>query len=346
MSDYIDSGFIHDLNSLERLRAGVKTDEKGALREAAVQFEAIFTNMLFKSMRDANEAFESDLTSSNKTDFFQTMHDEQMASELSSTGSLGLADMIVEQLSPAYGDPAVEPNAPAASAAQDDGELGETQGESPLDIAVTQATQGVPIDREQLRVMQNDTLQELQARVAMQQAIDARSLPQATAPAVDHSEPFSSPDDFVTRMRPFAERAARSLGTDPAVLIAQAALETGWGQKVITNARGSSHNLFNIKAHNSWDGERMATRTLEFYDGIPVQETAAFRSYNGFQQSFDDYVRFLQTNPRYSDALTQAGEPEAFIQGLHQAGYATDPSYSEKVISVMGRVNRIMEESS
>ncbi len=91
-------GFVHDISNLERLRAGINDDESQSLRAAAQQFEAIFTQMLFKSMRQANEVFESDLMSSSNSKFFEQMHDEQMASELSSTGSLGLADLIVSQL--------------------------------------------------------------------------------------------------------------------------------------------------------------------------------------------------------------------------------------------------------
>ncbi|GAL06879.1 flagellar protein FlgJ [Photobacterium aphoticum] len=78
---------------------------------------------------------------------------------------------------------------------------------------------------------------------------------------------FDSPRDFVARLTPFAEKAAKALGTDPAVLIAQAALETGWGKKVIKNAAGSSHNLFNIKADPRWNGGKVATNTLEFHQG-------------------------------------------------------------------------------
>ncbi|WP_087021557.1 flagellar assembly peptidoglycan hydrolase FlgJ [Thaumasiovibrio subtropicus] len=324
MNNNIDPGFIHDLSSLDRLRAGVDTDKDGSLRSAATQFEAIFTNMLFKSMRDANSVFESDLTSGRHTQFYEQMHDEQMASELSSTGSLGLADLIVEQLS-----------------AAEEMERPESQGEPvPLEqtaeaMPLNIQSPAVPFERKELPV--SDTDHEMAVRAAMQRVVEGRS------PSVEEpSRPFNSPEEFVTRMQPYAERAARSLGTDPAVLIAQAALETGWGKKVITNARGSSHNLFNIKAQPSWQGDKMATQTLEYYDGVAVQERAAFRSYDDFQSSFDDYVHFLKTNPRYGDALTQSSQPEQFIRGLHKAGYATDPKYSEKVISVMNRVNGIL----
>ncbi|WP_413110722.1 flagellar assembly peptidoglycan hydrolase FlgJ [Thaumasiovibrio sp. DFM-14] len=333
MKDYIDPGFIHDLASLDRLRSGINNDDSSALRSAAVQFEAIFTNMLFKSMRDANSVFESDLTDNRQRQFFEQMHDEQMSSELSASGSLGLADLIVEQLGGAQAEN-IASHRPQTELYP-----------AGLDVAIKQATASVPIDRDTIEQTQQRALTELQARAAMQQALDLREQTSsaATPIAAMENKPFDSPDNFVARLRPYAEHAASALGTDPAVLLAQAALETGWGQKVINNARGSSHNLFNIKANSTWQGDKMATNTLEFYDGLPVQENASFRSYQTYQDSFNDYVDFLKNNPRYQRALQHPENPNEFIRGLHQAGYATDPQYADKVISVMRRVNQILD---
>ena len=108
-------------------------------------------------------------------------------------------------------------------------------------------------------------------------------------------------------MKPYAERAARALGVDSSLILAQAALETGWGKKVIANTRGSSHNLFNIKADKRWTGDKVATQTLEYHQGIPVKENAAFRSYSSFEDSFNDYVQFLNDNPRANSALRHQG---------------------------------------
>lgn len=102
-------------------------------------------------------------------------------------------------------------------------------------------------------------------------------------------------------LKPFADKAAKALGVDSTLLLAQAALETGWGQKVVKNARGSSNNLFNIKADRSWHGAKVATQTLEYQDQTPVMEKAAFRSYSNYQDSFNDYVRFppiIRVTPR------------------------------------------------
>lgn len=327
-------GFINDFSSLDRLRAGIGNDEEQSLRAAAEQFESIFTQMLFKSMRQANEAFESDLMSSSNTKFFEQMHDEQMASELSSNGTLGLADLIVEQLGAVAGISETEKK-PEAEAEQT---FLRPQAADPS-----------------TRLARSDSERELQVRQQFAAAIDAARKPdpmasQGSESAVAVAKPvvkaprFDSPQSFVDAMKPYAMKASKALGVDPGVLIAQAALETGWGQKVITNAADHSHNLFNIKADKRWDGKKIATQTLEFHQGIPVKETAAFRSYDNYGESFDDYVQFLKQNPRYQKALEQTQQPEAFVRELHQAGYATDPKYSEKVLQVWDKVSGIMDK--
>ncbi|WP_375750975.1 flagellar assembly peptidoglycan hydrolase FlgJ [Vibrio sp. HN007] len=301
-----DIGFIHDLASLDNLRkdavGGDDGDQKEALRAAAKQFESIFTNMLFKSMRDANATFESDLMKSGNQDFYRQMLDEQMASELSSSGSLGLADMIVAQLS--------------AGTEMDDTEL--VMRNAAMDTSLR-----LPVDPSK-------------ARQAADDAIGVMSVSRTNEPSR-----FESPEQFVESMTPYAERAAKVLGIEPSLLIAQAALETGWGKKITKNSLGSSNNLFNIKADRSWKGEKVATQTLEFHDNVPVKETASFRSYNSYEESFNDFVRFLNQNPRYHETLAQQGNSESFIHGIHKAGYATDPNYAEKVLSVKERIDRM-----
>lgn len=311
----IEPGFIHDLSNLDRLRAGISEDKQGSLREAATQFESIFTQMLFKSMREANSAFESDLMSSNNGKFYQQMHDEQLSSQLSSTGSLGLADMIVKQLGGEQQD--LSQHKPTT-------ELRPQQQPQPFSI----------------RPINADSVALPLATGSTDKALPAKPTESSIKPIEPTS--FASAEAFVSHMKPYAQQAARVLGTDPALLIAQAALETGWGKKVINNALGSSNNLFNIKADPRWQGQKVATKTLEFHDGIAVQEQAAFRSYDSYQHSFDDFVNFLQHNPRYSKALTHSNQPQQFIREIHQAGYATDPNYSNKVLAVMKKVQSLL----
>lgn len=146
---------------------------------------------------------------------------------------------------------------------------------------------------------------------------------------------INSAADFVEQLRPYAEQAAKKLGVDANVLLAQSALETGWGKSVIKAQDGSSsYNLFNIKADKSWHGQQQKVSTLEFRDGIAKKEMAGFRSYNSYQESFDDYVNFIKTNPRYKTAIKMAEKAEQYVHELQQAGYATDPHYADKVMKI------------
>lgn len=147
---------------------------------------------------------------------------------------------------------------------------------------------------------------------------------------------ISSKEDFVRQLRAGAEQAAKALGVDAKVLLAQAALETGWGKSVIKMADGhSSHNLFNIKAHHNWEGKQASVKTLEFDgSGVARQEKASFRAYDNYQSSFNDYVQFIKENPRYHQALQHRAKPEQYMHELQQAGYATDPAYADKVMRI------------
>jgi len=149
---------------------------------------------------------------------------------------------------------------------------------------------------------------------------------------------FSEPPDFVRKLWPLAQKAAQQLGVAPPVLLAQAALETNWGRAVIRHADGnSSHNLFNIKADGRWPGDAVTKSTLEYRDGIGKHEKARFRAYDSYQDSFNDYVKFVKSNPRYQSALQQAGDAKKYLHQLQKAGYATDPLYANKIIDIMQR---------
>ncbi|NOI02868.1 flagellar assembly peptidoglycan hydrolase FlgJ [Vibrio kanaloae] len=298
-----DIGFIHDIGSLDRLRQqavnGEEGSEKEALTAAAKQFESIFTSMLFKSMRDANSSFKSDMLNSQNEQFYRQMQDDQMASELSASGSLGLADMIVAQLSAGQ----------ASDAAED---------------KVRSEGFDTSLQRPQYSGRSEDRISEVQPASAVKQPVS-----------------FDSPESFVTSMKPYAEKAASALGVDSSLLLAQAALETGWGSKMVKNSLGNSNNLFNIKADRSWKGDKVATQTLEFHGKTAVKESASFRSYSNFEDSFNDYVKFLNENPRYETALQHQGNSENFIKGIHQAGYATDPNYADKVLRVKAKIDEM-----
>lgn len=144
---------------------------------------------------------------------------------------------------------------------------------------------------------------------------------------------FDGPESFVAALRPHVEKAAQDLGVSPRILLAQAALETGWGAHA-PGQQGSSHNIFGIKADASWTGNAALSSTREFAQGEFRVEKAAFRSYASPAHSVSDYVDFLRSQPRYAQALNHGGSDEAFIRGLQQAGYATDPHYADRVLEV------------
>ncbi|WP_144209979.1 flagellar assembly peptidoglycan hydrolase FlgJ [Shewanella donghaensis] len=339
------SNFL-DLGGLDQLRSQSQKDEKAALKEVAKQFEGIFIQMLMKSMRDANEAFKSDSPlNSETTAFFENMRDQQMSLNLSDKGMLGIADMMVQQLSPE------DSNYKPASVLR--GNIDSRIGHQLFDdkstslphgsinpITTTTADKPV-IDINQLStshsVIDTQKLDQLLAGQAVNPVTaSGNALPQSVAKSPNQ---FESPQHFVTVLYPHAEKAAKKLGTTPEVLLAQSALETGWGQKIIRRNDGTaSNNLFNIKADKRWDGDKTSVSTLEFEKGVAVKQKADFRMYDNIEQSFDDFVSFISNGERYQDAKKVAAEPAKFINALQKAGYATDPQYANKVLKVMESV--------
>jgi len=157
----------------------------------------------------------------------------------------------------------------------------------------------------------------------------------ATAPAAVLDWPPETPGDFVRSLWPHAREAAAELGVDPRVLLAQAALESGWGRRMPRHADGRpSYNLFGIKADQRWDGERVSSGTLEYRDGVVNREHAAFRAYGSPAESMADYAAFIRGGPRYREALARADDAGAYVQAIADAGYATDPAYAHKVMSI------------
>ncbi|MEO1201595.1 MAG: flagellar assembly peptidoglycan hydrolase FlgJ, partial [Pseudomonadota bacterium] len=146
---------------------------------------------------------------------------------------------------------------------------------------------------------------------------------------------WSDPASFARDLWPHAQRVADRLKVAPEAVMAQAALETGWGQHMMPRADGAiSNNLFGIKASAGWQGESVARRTLEFAGGVPRQEVARFRAYDDVAASFDDYAAFLSENPRYRPVLENGSDIEGFARAIGASGYATDPEYANKISRV------------
>ena len=152
----------------------------------------------------------------------------------------------------------------------------------------------------------------------------------------------ASKTDFIRTMWPHAQQAAQELGVDPHALLAQAALETGWGKAVPCNAAGDcSFNLFGIKAGGQWSGATVNVPTLEFEEGIAVRKVERFRSYASPADSFGDYARLIRSNPRYEDAIGAGSNIASFASALQRGGYATDPDYARKLVAVANELRQV-----
>lgn len=324
-----------DLNGLNDLKQSAKQDESAALRQAAKQFESVFVRMVLKSMREANNVLAEDgLFSSSQSQFYQNMYDDQLAVTLSEGEGLGLTDVLVEQLSPNVGKTTkTSPEAMSLDFPQ------VNQARNATGELIRQNIHGKklahPTDVRQLTNKEDSN-----QHVANNGITIAGYTPAADVNAVitvPSSQGFQSAEDFVQKVWPYAQQAARKLGgLDPKVLVAQAALETGWGQHMTKGSNGvNSMNLFNIKADSRWQGDKVSVSTVEYKNGVTVRENADFRQYNSIQASFDDYVNFLQANPRYQRALQNVDNAVAYVQSLQSAGYATDPLYAQKIMQVM-----------
>jgi flagellar protein FlgJ len=176
-------------------------------------------------------------------------------------------------------------------------------------------------------------------------AVDAS--PVAPMPAFDAdvapaAAPTAAParqQAFVSGFAPAAEAAAERLGVAPELVLAHAALESGWGQRPLLGANGAdSHNLFGIKAGAGWRGAVARATTTEIENGQAVKKTEPFRSYPDAAGAFDDYTRVLLENPRFRGALGAGGDARAFAEGLARGGYATDPAYASKLARVAAQL--------
>lgn len=359
-----------DLNGLndirEQSRAGDGEAKKQALTEAAQQFEAIFMKMLLSSMRKAQEVLESDSPfNSESTKFYRDMHDQQMAVELSSNGSLGLTDLIVRQLG---GD---DGNFKPSSVLRNDGNLKVTDSANSTDDKASKSNKDsqhnsliekMLADKSQIKpgidipFAGNYQAQQISSNPMSSAAsqfiirdVDKRTNKvSGQSESVNNSTALSSnnfdePKDFVTALIEPAQKVQKTLGVPFEVVIAQAALETGWGQKMIKDQDGSSsNNLFNIKADSRWAGDKITKDTLEFEQGAMIKKSEPFRTYQSLTDSVDDYINFLSTSERYQDALQDSGNVEHFLQGLQKAGYATDPQYADKILGTLKTVTNLL----
>ena len=145
---------------------------------------------------------------------------------------------------------------------------------------------------------------------------------------------------FIDKFGDSALKVMEDTGCSALAIMAQMAVETGWGVNttIVTDEIGNqidSKNLFNIKADPSWTGKKGTATVREVQNGKAVFIPQLFRVYDSYTESMEDYLTFIQTNPRYAGAWSVRFDSVNYIQNLAIAGYATDPNYAKVILDVM-----------
>lgn len=297
---------INDFQALHDLKMSARNKQHGSLRETARQFEALFLQNMLKSMRNANNFLEeSSPFKSKQMNFFSNMLDKERSLNMAQRGGIGLADMMVQQLE-----------------------------------------KFMPNQKQQMPKITPAKATEILAKKDNSQANEAKLSPSGiNLPLPNFNKLLNefgnrktlalTPSDFAKSILPYAEKAAAELGVDAKLLVAQAALETGWGQQIIKDDKGeSSNNLFNIKAPNPEATDAIYKKTNEYINGEKVVLNEPFRKYNSYQDSFRDYVTLVKNNKRYQHAINASHNAQQYVAHLQQAGYASDPNYAKKVMDI------------
>ncbi len=328
----------NDLDGLHKLKHA-DAEQKDKIQAVAKQFESMMLNLMLKSMRQVNQVFsEGNPLHSHATRFYEDMLDQQLSLTLTQGDGLGFATMLARQLNrveevaaPISGYRTLqEYRDNAFPSFLNDPESTAEPDENSADILnATEAALLEQVDR---------IVTDLFAPVIVESVAEpVQSTSQASPPDVAENLPltFESPEHFLQSLYPQAQEVARELNVDPKLLLAQAALETGWGKHMILGPdAGPSFNLFGIKADQRWSGESVMVATSEFRNGIKLNEQAAFRAYQNYAESFRDYLNFLRENPRYQEVLNKGEQPRNYVDALQEAGYATDPDYANKIFRI------------
>jgi flagellar protein FlgJ len=304
---------IFDTQSLTALKRGLRTDDPQALKAAAQQFEAVFLQMMLKSMRATVP--QEGLFDSDQTRFYQELLDSQLAQVLAAKGGTGLAKVIERQMSrqDALAGPELEGGLPLAPP---------PTRFLPLD----QQRRGLPLPTESVP-----------PAMPLEGSPVRPAAPNAAGPAA--AAGGTQPQAFVASVWPHAAQASQQTGIPPQFLIAHAALESGWGRAEPRFPDGRpSHNLFGIKAGSGWQGAVVETATTEYVNGVAERRVERFRAYGSYAEAFQDYARLMAQSPRYAEAVASR-DAVGFARSLQRAGYATDPAYAAKLERVIGSLS-------
>jgi len=315
------AGLAADSRALESLKARARSDPKATAHAAAQRFEALFLQSLLSQMRQALPG--TDELSSSAVKMQTSLYDQHIAEKLAQRGT-GLADAIAKQIERQLPKPkdatGTEAQAPAAQkAAIASPSPARRVTDAPSPHAKLDATISAPVRK----------------------VVAAPQLPESAATGIAQGHKES----FVERMIAHAQDAAKSLGVPASFVVGQAALESGWGRHEIKAPDGSqSFNLFGIKAGLGWAGKTVDAVTTEVAGGVARRVVQKFRAYGSYAEAFADYAKLIGTSPRYSNAAVGATDAHSYAAALAKGGYATDPSYTSKLSSVIASVGATVEK--
>lgn len=318
-----------DAKGLSSLKRSARDNSPEAIRGVAKQFEAIFLSMMLKSMRDAMPS--NGPLDNEQSRTFTTMLDQQLTQNLVGKG-VGLADMLVKQLTKlqvGVPDPnAIQNNAIGQASAQSS-DLANAAN-IPIRGASSALSELTPIFSGQ---MLSRSLAKVSHYTQSQQfKVDPSSWNKDSA----NTTGGSHSTEFASRMMPYAEKVSARTGIPAIFMVAQAALESGWGRSELKYQNGApSYNLFGIKASGNWTGRTVDSMTTEFIDGEYVKRVEKFRAYDSYADSFKDFTDLIRQNARYSNVMRHLHDPISYSQAMGKSGYATDPHYGAKLQSVI-----------
>lgn len=316
-SSDLDMGLIGDHRNLNKLRSLGRQDKRSqalALKACAEQFQSLLNQYWVNAMRQSNDTINPDSPLHSKySSFYEDMLSEQNVAAMTKNSAVNkhsITYLITKQFAKSLGD----------------------EGKELLKELDQMSVSNSHSYIKGSNVMSNFN-QFVQAKVDSQNSISNLSKLYNDLPNPNTMHSFASQEEFVQKMMPYAIKAVEGLGFNPLVLVAQAALETGWGEHV-----GSSNNFYGIKANSSWSGDKQSLTTKEFENGRFVDVQANFRKYSDVLESMRDYIKFIKENPRYQNAADKSYNVDDYFEQIQQAGYATDPNYADKLKKISRKI--------
>jgi flagellar protein FlgJ len=315
----LSNRFALDVQGFDAMRAQANANPQQGLKAAAKQFDSVFTQMMLKSMREATPSDSPFDSNDSKT--FTSMLDQQLSQNMGAKG-IGVADMMLKQLMRNAG-------AGASAGAQADG--AGAGGDSSANAGNMAAMNAMA--KAYANAAGSSTASSKASLGGNGYSADSALTPPARGVGTDKVAAF------VDRLAAPAQAASSATGIPARFIIGQAALESGWGKREIKNTDGSSsHNVFGIKATSDWSGKTASAVTTEYVNGKPQKVVEKFRSYDSYEDALTDYASVLKSNPRYAPVVEASRDAAGFAHGMQKAGYATDPQYAKKLISIMRHI--------